>query len=365
MRIGVISVESGHNYGGILQCYAFQKLLESYGHKVEYIRMVPMCHSKLKSLWIRLMYINFGKILERIVQTKNENINIDTDKLDKVFDQFRFKYLTLSPHLRPDNVGIYTNENYDAIIIGSDQVWTSIYSYSNDEFIGWDPHYNGLRISYSSCSAHAKVRDLFRKRQLKKYLSEFKYISVRDTTTQAFIKDILNKTVEIVPDPSELYEYKEFLGPSPSKHPYIFVYILGSEIKGGHANAIKKIKEQYGWDLKVIVVGGINARLNTHKIADIIYEQLTPEQWVNMLSNATVVYTDSFHAVLFSVKFSVPFLAYYRDISRSSRLVFLKERFNTKNIVSEVAEVSQIEIVEEKLVNKNKLKEVLISNGII
>ena len=39
MRIGVITVEAGTNYGAVLQCYAFQKILKDMDNDVEFLRV--------------------------------------------------------------------------------------------------------------------------------------------------------------------------------------------------------------------------------------------------------------------------------------------------------------------------------------
>lgn len=129
-----------------------------------------------------------------------------------------------------------------------------------------------------------------------------------------------------MPDPSLLYAFEEFqTAHIVPEHPYILTYILGDEIKGGHATALEKIRQTVG-DLPIYAISIPGNNSDIHPLADKVYQALSPVEWVAMFRHATFVYTDSFHAIMFSLKFSVPFVAYYRNIVRSSRLQDLKNR---------------------------------------
>ena len=182
-------------------------------------------------------------------------------------------------------------------------------------------------------------------------LSKFDLITVRDSTTQQLVKNVLGKVPQIVPDPSLLYPYDEFKTQKQTE-PYILTYILGDEIEGGHDVALRKIKQQVG-DLPVYaIVIPCNSRDIT-KYADKVFETLSPEQWVDMFYHACYVYTDSFHAIMFSLKFEKPFVSYYRNKIRSSRLIDLKKR-GIDSIYSNANEICNIsQIYSDTLLKRN------------
>lgn len=345
MRIGVITIEAGHNYGAVLQCYAFQKILKDKGNDVEFLRVIPAKVSLLTVIWSKIMTEGLRGVFKR----KRTSFELDPDEcaeMDAIFDGFRTEYFKLSPLLTGDKVGDYANKHYDAIIVGSDQVWTWLYNKTNSTFVGWEPRFHGNIVSYSSCSAFSRLIDPFRSAEIKKYLSRFKYISVRDETTKALVRNITGKSVDVVPDPSELYDYEEFVaGDRIIKEQYALVYVLGSQIQGGHIEAIDKIKKQYG-NLKIIGVKTANKKTGVHAIADLMIDNLKPEHWLNLIYHSVAVYTDSFHAILFSMKFKKPFLAYYSDSIRASRLMELRSVYPTATIVNNTSQVSQINVVE-------------------
>lgn len=73
--------------------------------------------------------------------------------------------------------------------------------------------------------------------------------------------------------------------------------------------------------------------------------------WMNLLRNSQFVYTNSFHAVIFSLKFHKEFVAYYGDLVRSSRMVGLINQFELRDrIVREPTKVNLCSKVDfEKL----------------
>lgn len=348
MRIGILTFHRGNNYGGILQCYALQQVLKKLGHTVE---VIDYCHNDNRGL-VRKLYSkystadNIGGFLSSLSDfiCKHRTVPFDkalNDASIKEFDKFRSTYLNISKPFDSNNIGDYANAEYDLIITGSDQVWTSLFDDPMVYMIDWKPQFQGKRMSYAACSAHKNLRGSQRN-VVKGCLSKFDLITVRDSTTQQLVKNVLGKVPQIVPDPSLLYPYDEFKTQKQTE-PYILTYILGDEIEGGHDVALRKIQQQVG-DLPVYaIVIPCNSRDIT-KYADKVFETLSPEQWVDMFYHARYVYTDSFHAIMFSLKFEKPFVSYYRNKIRSSRLIDLKKRGidSIYSNANEICNISQI-----------------------
>lgn len=348
MRIGILTFHRGNNYGGILQCYALQQVLKKLGHTVE---VIDYCHNENRGL-VRKLYSkystadNIGGFLSSLSDfiCKHRTVPFDkalNDASIKEFDKFRSTYLNISKPFDSNNIGDYANAEYDLIITGSDQVWTSLFDDPMVYMIDWKPQFQGKRMSYAACSAHKNLRGSQRN-VVKGCLSKFDLITVRDSTTQQLVKNVLGKVPQIVPDPSLLYPYDEFKTQKQTE-PYILTYILGDEIEGGHDVALRKIQQQVG-DLPVYaIVIPCNSRDIT-KYADKVFETLSPEQWVDMFYHARYVYTDSFHAIMFSLKFEKPFVSYYRNKIRSSRLIDLKKRGidSIYSNANEICNISQI-----------------------
>lgn len=328
MKIGILTFHRGNNYGGILQCYALQQVLKSLGHSVEIIDYRPQMDRNL----LRRIYAKYATAdsLKALLASLSDFVgarkNLQYDKEQNTasvreFDKFRSKYLNISKPLDANAIGDYTNANFDLIVTGSDQVWTSLFDEPLAYMIDWKPTFVGKRMSYAACSAHKTIRGSLKKK-IHDCLSKFDLITVRDKTTQCLVKKAVGETPQVVPDPSLLYPYEEFITEG-EREPYVLTYILGGEIEGGHELALQRIKKQVGNFPVYSIVIPCNSR-DIVKYADKVFETLSPEQWVDMFYHAEFIYTDSFHAIMFSLKFQKPFVAYYRDKIRSSRLLDLK-----------------------------------------
>lgn len=329
MKIGVLTFHKGNNYGGILQCYALQQTLALLGHNVEIINYYGTDRpSLLRRLSAKIATAEnitdlFASLKDvfRVARSVSFDKKINDASL-RVFDDFRSKYLRISPALTPETIGEYANEHYDLIIVGSDQVWTSLYERPLAYMLDWKPNYVGKRMSYAACSAFKRIAGK-QKKIVKECLDKFDLITVRDRTTQQLVENVLGKNPLVVPDPSLLYSYDEFIS-EEEREPYILTYILGDEIKGGHKKAIDKIKQSIG-DLPVYsIVIPCNSQ-DVTLYADKVLSTISPCEWVNLFYHASYVYTDSFHAIMFSLKFRKRFSAYYRNKVRSSRLLDLKK----------------------------------------
>lgn len=351
MKIGILTFHFGNNYGGILQCYALYNVLSKWGYDVRVINYKPSCSSFYTRFVRKIkMFNGLSDLLEYTVRFLNFNTSMKKNgsKLDvykksilSKFDSFRDEYLNLTELVNDRTVGNICAE-FDVIIVGSDQIWTSLDDKNAIYFLNLKPIFKGKKIAYAACSARKFVLDK-RKKELLNYLNEFDFISIRDKTTQDLVKNITGKNELIVADPTLLYDFDEFINLKETS-PYILTYILGDDIKGGHYTALKKIKTKYGYiPVKSIIIPSNNTS-TIAEYSDEVYYDLHPSEWVNMFANATFVYTDSFHAIMFALKFNKPFVAYYVNQVRMSRLIDLKERFGLSNIVNNAEEIKEMYI---------------------
>lgn len=343
MRVGILTLHYGYNYGGVLQCYALQSFIKSLGHEVEVINYIPSHRSSLISKVIGKLktirsFSDFTHNLLDFYKVKKNSNNTNPIYLQRfitIFDEFRKNRIKLSENVNDETISNLATR-YDIVIVGSDQVWTNLYSKYHRYFFDWIPtQSNCKRISYAACSAHSFVSGKT-KAEIGDLLSRMSAIGVRDLTT----KDLVRTTDDrlqpiIVADPTLLHSFDEFTSEIKDPEPYILTYILGTEISGGHEEALKLIKQKYG-NLKIISIVIPKSTSNIESHSDQVITDATPETWVSLIRNASFVYTDSFHGIMFSLKFNRPFFAYYANAVRSSRLIDLKTRFRTLPIFNSI-----------------------------
>jgi hypothetical protein len=258
----------------------------------------------------------------------------------KPFSLFRRQYLNETPIIRYKNIAEETKD-FDAIIVGSDQVWNTESQKHGLYFLNWSPKFNGKRISYAPCCGRNVIIESNRKK-LVEALNKFSSLSVRNIETQLFVKSLIGKLAPIVPDPTCLYDFKELLSMERIvKEPYIFTYTLGKDIQGGNAAAIDILRKKYP-GRKVISSVIACANPVDANWADEVRYDLSPIEWLNMIQNADVVYTDSFHGTIFSMKLNTPFVTYISEPGRKARFKQLEEQFDIKKyIVSSLNELQE------------------------
>ena len=346
MKIAILTHSYIKNYGGILQCVALQNKLEEKGHMVEVIHFMSSRKHNVRRR-IKLLFTDFS--CQRFYRWF---LDICTDFFEKLIGKQKplssgllencARFIKENIHYTEicdeDTIGrLIEQRQYDAIVIGSDIVWVGLGNERLIYFGDWQPRYIGKLISYAACSTLSHVPK-FNEAKLEKLLDDFSHISVRDKHTFNLIRGYTHKDIQIVADPTILYDFGHYLKPCEGED-YIFTYVLGQEIDGGHRKAIAAMKKRYG-DIPVKAVVLSDESTNIVPYADEIVDDASPDVWLNLLAQSKAVYTDSFHGIIFSLKYHRPFIAYYKEASRSTRLIDLKERFGLKgNIVSSVDEI--------------------------
>ena len=122
MKIAILSLVLHQNYGGILQSYALQTVLERMGHTVEVLIRPPVYPST-----------NWKEVPKRIVKKKLGRDEVifkearykrEAATLNKAVWDFRKQYI----HERIINDSSEIKESdYDCIVVGSNQVWRPRY----------------------------------------------------------------------------------------------------------------------------------------------------------------------------------------------------------------------------------------------
>lgn len=299
MRIGILTYQYAINYGAVLQAYALKTYLEKSGHDVEilnydtsylYLKNRSMKSKLISSSWNVIKNILGGQIKK------------------KKFDEFREECLKLnSPVMQSqEELKVYIQKKqFDAFIVGSDQVW-------NPEINGRDNAYylnfvkDGLKIAYA---ASFGVSSLDRKdlEVIVKNLKTFSAISVREKTGKQLL-NLLQREIQVVLDPVFLLDvnlWNEFAGKRIVSDKYILCYVLpgNHEIEIKIEKMAKEYSEKTGYE--VLFVGRKEYKQFINDGKDMVFA--SPKEFVNLVRNAEVIITNSFHGTAFSIIFSKQF----------------------------------------------------------
>lgn len=360
MKIGILTFHYAYNFGAVWQCYGLQQTLNRLGYnEVEILNVVPhKWHWFLMGIPLKISFQNIGKGLQKFMHWR---------ECKEQFDIFRSKYIKCSPPFSMSEIGCFT-QKYDVIIVGSDQVWAPSQRKDFLYFLNSNATFRGKRIAYAPCCATDIIDEKY-VTVLQKALDNFDYLSARNICTQKFVYNLINKKVPLVPDPTILANYKSFIKKANNEKPYILNFVLGQDILGGNSKAIQILQTLHP-ECKVISVVVPKSNPIIPILGDEVRYDVSPVEWLNLIAHAKLVYTDSFHCTIFSMKFHTPFVAYYSDPIKKSRFEDLCLRFGvTEHIVRSLDELKKAALlpyaevdnifVEQQKIGEQYLREAL------
>lgn len=324
MRIGILTYHFANNYGAVLQVYALQRLLAAYGGDVEVINYVSKQQQSNNGIFEN--WTSVKGIIKNVIRLPHYNKRC---KRIAKFQDFRERYLCLSSedYSTQEELFSFLKEEYDRIVVGSDQVW-------NPNTLDFNPIY--FRASQLSIPvvAYAASMGNAKKENIIPYIQDvkaFQGISVREASGVELLKNI-DSTIDCinVMDPTLLISSDEYNqlseGGMRIEKPYIACYYLG---RNNYMKVIKVMnKVSRLLNLPVYYINASNglASYHSHMIND-----AGPEDFVSLIKHATVVFTNSFHATAISIKLGVPFFNFEESGSNDNRKKDLLERFGIKD----------------------------------
>ncbi len=331
MKIAILTQPLRTNYGGILQAYALQTVLQRRGHEVVIINREYQDYPSIKLLCLRVGAI-LKSIIRRYILGKKEYIimnpfsSLFRTKWDGYIVQpFVKKKVCQSPEIRNSESmrRYFAKEKFDCYIVGSDQVWRSCYSPCiTDFFLKSVPdESNARRIAYAaSFGTDQWEMTSFETEECAHLAKMFDAISVREESGVSLCKQHLGVDAVHLLDPTLLLDVEDYIklfneSGVPKSSGNLFCYVLD---KNPVVDNIINILEEDGFT-------PLYANLDTTPtIENPRPVQLTIEEWLRGFYDADFVVTDSFHACVFSILFRKPFVVYGnigRGLSRINSLL--------------------------------------------
>lgn len=336
MKIGIVTITNGQNYGNRLQNYALQEILKELGHEPETIWNDTGAWENLR-VYSRLKYWVKSKLHIKY-----------TPRIDRVvkFTAFNRKHILWSKYsVSVSNLPTNLSREYDCFISGSDQVWNPYYKRTSDiDFLSFAKREQ--KIAYAASLGVDKIEPEHEK-LFEKYLGDFPMISVREKQGAVILQNILKREIPVMPDPTVLLQKERWdkIKKKPKKvgenEKYILTYFLG-ENKSAMEFA-GKVSQQLGCKLISLEDCYAEGWENPYFIS------MDPGEFLWLIEHAEKILTDSFHGCVFSVLFHKQFLVYPREfkVSLGSRIQQLLHSYHLeKHMASNDYEVN-LKILDE------------------
>lgn len=294
-KAGILTFHCVENYGAVLQCLALQEALKPYFDSVEVIDYCP------EYLLRDYKAINTYSIKSRIMSLYSL---LPFLKKKAGFRCFVKKHLNLSCG-RFSAVSDITDVDSNVLFVGSDQIWNSKITDGYDSaFFGKLPGYKNKKVvSYAASLGQYQLSEN-EKSEFFELLENVDSISVREDEGVELIASNTGKVASLVVDPTLLVDeafWNKLKCKKKPKEEYVLIYNLtGAPELFEIADMISKEK-----GIKIIEINGRRKGLSK-KAHKTIYSA-SPQDFIDLISNASYVVTDSFHGTAFSIIFKKNF----------------------------------------------------------
>lgn len=315
MKIGILTYHRAENYGALLQAYAMMTYLRSLGHDVSFVDYWPKYHSEYFRIfsWKEFLKRSInGKIL-MIINTILPTKHIRKNRFQRFMHE-KFHLSRKPLYSGTDDI----TEKYDVVIYGSDQIWRK----QNLGGIGFDKWYYGStnvnadkKIVYAGSMGRI-VSSASDDDYVKRMMSNFDKISVRESDLQAYLRSLTIES-ELVIDPVFLLtkeQWSDIKKSSHIKYHYILFYNLLNNSES------ERFAKKLG-TLKNLPVIELNKRIIPRKGYK---RRASVENFIQLINDADVIVSNSFHGVAFSLIFHKEFYAIGMG-DRSNRVISLLE----------------------------------------
>lgn len=333
-KLGLCVRYDCNNYGSMLQILATQKVIERAGWSYEIIRYDKKTVAFILKNIPRLFnpYFVSGKrmdFLKKMKMKKHPEINEANKRRLNRFAEYRKEYIgPYSAVYKGYSNLVKASANYDAVMVGSDQLWTPAGIQSR--------FYNLLfvkdeirKISFATSFGVVEVPNN-QKKLTTQYLNRIDCLSVRENSGAELVKKLTGRDAVVALDPTLLLTGEEWEEIFPNKtserEPYIFAYFLGKESM--HRAQVEKLAKEK--NIKIITCPHMDEFVE----ADLQFgtEQrfdVGPVDFLNLIRNAEYVCTDSFHGTVFSILNHKKFVTFdrYSDELRKSKNSRIKSLF--------------------------------------
>lgn len=309
MKIGILTHPLRMNYGGILQNYALQYVLKSMGHSVETIDWQE--NKSVSYIVASYLYRMFMHYILRRKQVPTEMF------LNLTKQQFLYVSAPIQTFIRNNiktsqpipsikELGWTNRYGYDAIVVGSDQVWAN--QYVPTMYLDFVETPQLIRIAYAAsfgkdCWTYNEAVT----KACQQLAKKFQAISVREDSGVELCNKYLNVQAQQVLDPTLLLDsdvYSSLLSKQEESAPYLMTYVL--DVNQDKEQIISSVSDKL--HLPEVT---IRENKRTWKLfgdnSSLIVQPI--ESWLRGIKDAEFVVTDSFHGVAFSIIFNRQFIA--------------------------------------------------------
>lgn len=315
MKIGILTQPLRYNYGGILQNFALQTVLIRMEHEV--VTLDPPRY--IRKSWWQYPILILRRVIARYIRGYRD-VHLFAEHFQnserEILGTNTFKFI--DQYIQRQECDKLSKEigsnDFDAYVVGSDQIWRCRYNDGRiqDMFLLFTKGWNVKRIAYAASFGTTEWEgNLETTKICREAIKNFDLVSVRESSGIDICKHIFNIDAQHVLDPTLFLTKDDYMkivekaGPLDSKQGDLYTYILDEDER--NRDLVCSISNKMGLEPYTYC----SRACDCHGIYS-TEESIQPpiELWLKGFNQAKIVFTDSFHACVFSIIFRKPFYLY-------------------------------------------------------
>lgn len=313
MKIGIITQPLAVNYGGLLQNYALQQTLLRLDHEVYTINRNNLPRIFSAPYTARIKYY-IKQQIKWLLGRPAYPLRGEYLEISKYCHSFVYDNIITTKMFRnqAELLKIVNSYDFDAYVVGSDQVWRPRYSENiYNDFLDFCQAEQGVkRIAYAASFGVSDWEfSAEQTRECKRLVQLFDAVSVREDSGITLCRDHLGVDALHVLDPTLLLDKADYIhlveeSQEPISSGELFCYILDES--PAIASAIQALSAKLS--LRPFEVRAPKTDYHHQRRVNISdYVVPSPTKWLRAFMDARMVFTDSFHGCVFSIIFNKPF----------------------------------------------------------
>ncbi len=323
MKIGILThYYKSVNYGGNLQAFALCRALSLMGYECEqvsYDSTYGNHRGRLRRLFALSPRRFFQKIASRLFKKRSKTppeVLALLEKRKRAIRAFNEGQIPHSETVYNLDTVKEAAKLYDAFITGSDQVFTRG-AVCPAYLLSFLPE-GKKRFSYAASMAQKSLTKQ-EERLFRSAFSSYSGLSVREESTLSLLSPLYAGQTVLSLDPTLLLApsvWEALCPPRMVEEKYLFCYFLGKD-KGERELASAYAKEK---GLSIVTLPHLSGAYcqEDEGFGDRALYEVSPVELLSLIRHADAVFTDSFHATVFSGIFKKPYFTFERAGNREA-----------------------------------------------
>lgn len=295
-KIGIITFHNSYNCGSMLQAFALQKVVDRLtGKDSEIIDFSNEGQQKLYS--VRQPNDGLKNVIKNIILAPwFKRIARNYESYER-FKKNNFRLSNFPIHKSAD----LSDADYDIVVAGSDQIWNITIADGDDAyFLPWVK--NARKVAYAPSFGAKNIMDYAANpNRYAEYLRDFANLSIRERNGLEWLQNLTGRDADLLLDPTLLLkrdDYAEIESHELKLPPrYIFYYSPG--YSRDINKLVNRISQKYNlpviaFNTKTFYVKGM--QFSGFKLPEIE----NPSTYLQLIKNAEIIITTSFHGTVFS-----------------------------------------------------------------